>query len=72
VGKTYSRTLAATGGKTPYTWSVISGSLSSGLTLSTNGAITGTPTSTGTSTFTVQVADADARTATAVLSITIY
>src|SRR5207302_6466795 len=45
VNTAYSTTLAATGGTTPYTWSLTSGTLPSGLTLNaTSGAITGTPT----------------------------
>jgi len=58
VGSAYSRTLAATGGTLPYTWSVISGSLPAGLSLDpATGAITGTITASGTPTFTVQVTD---------------
>ncbi|MHC4713423.1 MAG: putative Ig domain-containing protein [Planctomycetota bacterium] len=57
-GVSYSQTLAATGGVTPYDWSVISGSLPVGLSLnSSTGEISGTPTTTGTSNFTVQVID---------------
>jgi len=56
IGAAYSQTLTATGGTTPYTWSVTSGTLASGLTLSTSGVISGTPTSVG-STFTVSVSD---------------
>ena len=68
----YSATLAATGGATPYTWSIISGSLPAGLTLaSTTGVISGTPTGTGTSSFTAQVTDANSQTATKALSITV-
>jgi hypothetical protein len=68
----YSATLAASGGTTPYTWSISSGSLPAGLTLnSSTGAITGTPTGTGTSNFTAQVSDANSQTATKALSITI-
>ena len=45
VGTAYSQTLAATGGATPYTWSVYSGSLPAGLSLgSSTGTISGTPT----------------------------
>jgi len=73
TGTAYSQTLAATGGKTPYTWSVSSGTLPTGLTLnSTTGVITGTPTTAGTSTFTLRVQDAAATTATKTLSLTIY
>ena len=70
----YSATLAATGGVTPYTWSVVSGSLPSGLTLnSSTGAITGAPTGAGVSNFTVKVTDSEspAQTATQPLSITV-
>jgi hypothetical protein len=74
VGSSYSATLAATSGTTPYTWAVISGSLPAGLSLSaSSGAITGTPSATGISSFTVLVTDSSspAETATATLSITV-
>jgi hypothetical protein len=57
VGLMYSQTLAAGGGTTPYTWSITSGSLPAGLTLSSAGVVSGTPTAAGSSTFTVQVTD---------------
>jgi len=54
----YSATLSATGGVTPYTWSIVGGSLPGGLTLSaSSGVISGTPTDAGSYTFTAQVAD---------------
>lgn len=63
-------TLAATGGTTPYSWSVITGSLPAGLSLgNSTGVISGTPTSSGTSNFTVQVRDNAGQTATKSLSI---
>ena len=65
----YSATLAASGGTTPYTWSIVTGSLPAGLTLGGD-TISGTPTTAGTSTFTVQVTDSIGRTDTAELSIT--
>jgi Bacterial Ig domain/Putative Ig domain len=68
----YSNTLAATGGTTPYSWSIASGTLPTGLALaSTTGVISGTSTGTGTSTFLVKVTDAHALTATKSLSITV-
>ena len=68
----YSATVTATGGTTPYTWSIVSGSLPVGLNLAAStGAISGTPTGTGTSPFTVQVTDANAQTGTKMLSIAI-
>jgi len=53
VGTAYSQTLAATG-TAPITWTISAGALPAGLTLNSNGTITGTPTSTGTSNFTVR------------------
>jgi hypothetical protein len=69
----YSQTLAAVGGTQPYTWTLSSGSLPAGLTLSSAGVISGTPTAAGSSTFTVQVADSEhpPATASAQLSITV-
>jgi Chitobiase/beta-hexosaminidase C-terminal domain/Putative Ig domain len=53
-------TLAATGGVTPYTWSISSGSLPAGLSLNSNtGAISGTPTAAGLRSLTIQVADSE-------------
>ena len=58
VNTSYSARLAATGGVTPYTWSIIGASLPLGLALnSSTGAIGGTPASAGSYTFTGQVAD---------------
>ncbi|MFZ3265575.1 MAG: putative Ig domain-containing protein [Terriglobales bacterium] len=76
VGTAYSQTLAATGGITPYTWAVTTGSLPAGLSLNAStGAITGTPTGpqVGTISFTVMVTDSESptKTATANLSISI-
>lgn len=54
----YSQTLAADGGKGPYTWSVISGNLPGGLKLDANvGAITGKPNKAGIYTFTIKLTD---------------
>src|SRR4029077_4901835 len=67
----YSTTLAATGGTTPYTWSVSVGALPAGLALaSSTGVISGTPTGTGTTNFTVKVTDANSKTATMALNLT--
>src|SRR5258707_10668809 len=62
-GQGYSAQLNATGGTAPYTWSVASGGLPVGLTLSSSGAISGVPSAAGTSTFTVKLTDVNQLTA---------
>jgi hypothetical protein len=57
VGTAYSTQLTATGGVPPYSWSIYSGSLPSGLVLQNTGEITGTPTIPGTYTFQMYVVD---------------
>ena len=57
VSVAYTGTLSATGGTAPYSWSVKSGTLPAGLSLSTAGAISGTPTAAGASSFVAQVTD---------------
>jgi len=54
----YSQTLTAAGGASPYAFAQTGGSLPAGLTLSTNGVLSGTPTS-GSSVFTVTATDAN-------------
>jgi len=77
LGTAYNQTLAATGGITPYSWSISSGSLPAGLSLNAStGVISGTPTgnTTGPTDFTVKATDSEtptAQSATASLSITI-
>jgi hypothetical protein len=71
IGVAYSQTLAATGGTSPYTWSVGGGALPGGLTLASNGSLTGTPNAAGTFGFTAQVTDSNHATASAALSVTI-
>jgi subtilase family serine protease len=73
--RSYSATIQATGGVSPYTWTIASGSLPPGLKLgSSTGTISGTPTSTGTYSFTVSVSDSATstrQTASRAFSITI-
>ena len=54
----YAQTISASGGTAPYAYSIGSGSLPAGVTLSNStGALTGTPTVSGDFTFTVDVTD---------------
>jgi hypothetical protein len=54
----YTTTLAAAGGAPPYYWTLVDGSLPSGLSLDgTTGTLSGTPAAAGTFNFSVQVAD---------------
>jgi hypothetical protein len=74
VGTPYSATLAASGGTTPYTWTLTGGSLPQGLVLSSNGAIGGTPTATATTapvTFTAMDAGVPSQSQTVNLTITV-
>jgi len=73
INTSYNATLFASGGVLPYTWSIISGNLPPGLTLNSNGVISGTPTQSGTYTFTIKVTDSSnpVKTATKEFSITV-
>ncbi len=72
VGSAYSVLLHASGGSSPYTWTVQSGQLPLGLALSgTSGNIAGKPTTAETSPFTIGVHDATGAAASKALSITI-
>jgi uncharacterized repeat protein (TIGR03803 family) len=62
VGTSYPGSLAplTTGGLSPYTWALTSGTLPAGLQLiPTTGAITGTPTTQGSYSFTITVSDSE-------------
>ena len=68
----YNSYLGATGGKSPYSWSVQSGLLPYGLTLnSVTGAISGTPSTPGTFASTLKATDAQGISATRSFSIQI-
>ncbi|MFN0112306.1 MAG: beta strand repeat-containing protein [Blastocatellia bacterium] len=57
VNTNYSQTLTATGGTPGYSFAVTSGALPAGVTLSTGGALTGSPTVVGSFSFTVTATD---------------
>ena len=58
VGQAYSQTFTASGGNAPYTFSQNGGDLPTGLTLTSAGVLSGTPTAVGTFNFAVKVTDA--------------
>ena len=69
VGASYGVGLRASGGSAPFTWSVTSGALPGGLTLSPAGLIVGTVETYGKATFTVTATDAAGSRVSQVLSI---
>lgn len=64
VGAAFTQTLTSSGGASPYTYSVTSGTLPGGLTLTTGGVLSGTPNSSTSQTFTVQAVDLNGCSAT--------
>jgi hypothetical protein len=70
----FSARLGAVGGIAPYAWSLVSGSLPAGLSLSSSGVISGTPTTQGTTTVKVKVTDSgtpDTESVTEAVAITV-
>ena len=57
VGSAFSYQFTGSGGVLPYTWSLASGTVPAGLTLSSAGLLSGTPAGAGTYDFTVQSTD---------------
>jgi hypothetical protein len=72
IGTAYSGTISATGGSGAKSFSITTGALPAGLSMSTSGAITGTPTGpAGSTSFTVQVTDSAKQPATDTQALTI-
>lgn len=57
VGAAYGQAVTASGGTAPYTYAVTSGTLPAGLSLSSAGALSGTPTAGGNFSFTISATD---------------
>src|ERR1700675_2313908 len=70
-GDTYSEVFSATGGTTPYLWSISAGTPPAGIAMNVNGDFAGMPTAAGTFNFTAMVTDATAKTATGNFSVTV-
>jgi len=71
LGTAYSQQLTATGGAGGYVFSAGSGALPGGLTLSSAGLLSGTPTAAGAFSFTVSVTDSKQTTVTQAYQLTI-
>ncbi|MBZ4421375.1 putative Ig domain-containing protein [Myxococcus sp. RHSTA-1-4] len=71
LGESYSTSLQSSGGKAPMSWSLTSGSLPPGLSLSSSGLISGTSTG-GTRSFTARVTDINGRFAERPLTLPVY
>jgi len=75
ISSAYSQTVSASGGTSPYSFSVTLGSLPTGLVLNTtSGVVSGTPTAVGTFNFTIKATDSSAAgpfTGTQAYSVTI-
>jgi hypothetical protein len=69
VGHPYSAAITTSGGAAPLTWSITSGALPAGLSISNTGGIHGTPTTATSDTFTVSITDADGASTTASISL---
>ena len=71
TGTAYSQTISASGGTSPYSYAVTAGALPTGLTLSSAGVLSGTPTASGSFNFTVTGTDAGSFTGSRSYSLSI-
>lgn len=71
VGTAYSKTITATGGTSPYSFVTSAGALPAGLTLTSGGVLSGTPTTATSYSFTVKATDSAAHTGSQAYSVTI-
>lgn len=59
IGLSYRQLLVVSGGVPPYTWTISAGALPPGLSVTTDGIISGTPTTLGKFSFTAKVVDSE-------------
>ena len=71
IGVPYSFTFQSNGGITPINWTLASGKLPAGLSLNSNGKLSGTPTTTGSFTFTIQAGDSSSPSQTITINVAI-
>jgi len=71
AGTSYSGALSASGGKSPYTWALASGTLPSGIAVQSAGSLSGTTSQSGTFNFTIEVADSSSSALTTAQTLTL-
>ncbi len=72
VNANFNAAVVANGGVAPYSWSIVTGALPTGISLNTStGVLSGTPTSIGTASFTVQARDGQSATAQKAFLLTV-
>lgn len=71
AGSSYFATFTGVGGTPPYTFSLVTGTLPTGITLGTNGNLTGTSSASGSYPITVRITDATGASATATTTLTV-
>jgi uncharacterized protein YhjY with autotransporter beta-barrel domain len=71
IGTAYSQTLTAGNGRAPYTFAITGGTLPAGVSLSSTGMLSGTPTAGGSFSFTVTATDANGFTASRAYTLSI-
>ncbi|MBI3195054.1 MAG: HYR domain-containing protein, partial [Ignavibacteriae bacterium] len=72
LNSSYNETITASGGLSPYTFAVTTGTLPAGLTLSSGGILSGTPTQSGSFPLTITATDANGCTGTKNDTLDIY
>ena len=70
-GQAYSEVFSASGGTSPYSWSISAGTPPTGIAMNANGDFAGMPRAAGTFSFTVMVTDAAHKTATGNFNVTV-
>jgi len=71
IGNAYSQTLTGANGMMPYSFAITAGTLPAGLSMTSGGAISGTPTAAGIFNFLVKVTDGISKTATQSYSLVV-